>query len=91
MKSVKEQVNCLFVYPEFSQFSFWNTKEAIQASGARATTPPLGLLTVAAILPQHWNFRLLDLNAFDFNEEDWQWADIICTGGMCLSKKAFAT
>ncbi len=82
MKNIDDQVNCLLVYPEFSQFSFWNTKEAIQTSGAKATTPPLGLLTVAALLPQHWNFRLLDLNAYEFSEEDWAWADLICTGGM---------
>jgi radical SAM superfamily enzyme YgiQ (UPF0313 family) len=81
-KSPSDPLNCLLVYPEFSQFSFWNTKEAIQTSGAKATTPPLGLLTVAAILPQHWNFKLLDLNAYEFNEADWQWADLICTGGM---------
>jgi len=82
MKSPNEIVKCLFVYPEFSQFSFWNTKEAIQTSGAKAATPPLGFLTVAALLPQHWEFKVLDLNAYPFNDDDWQWADIIFSGGM---------
>jgi radical SAM superfamily enzyme YgiQ (UPF0313 family) len=82
MKSQNENINCLLVYPEFSQFSFWNTKEAIQTSGAKACNPPLGLLTVAALLPRHWNFRLMDLNVGKFDEESWQWADLVCTGGM---------
>ena len=82
MKSQNGNINCLLVYPEFSQFSFWNTKEAIQTSGAKACNPPLGLLTVAALLPRHWNFRLMDLNVGEFDEESWQWADLVCTGGM---------
>lgn len=82
MKSPDENINCLLVYPEFSSFSFWNAKEAVKDSGARAMTPPLGLLTVAAIFPQNWNFRLLDLNARSFSEDDWQWADLIATSGM---------
>ncbi|MDA9951027.1 B12-binding domain-containing radical SAM protein [Oligoflexaceae bacterium] len=77
-----QNLNCLLVYPKFSLFSFWNTIEAIKYSGAKATTPPLGLLTVAAIMPQNWNFRLMDLNAYDFNEDDWAWADMICVSGM---------
>ena len=82
MKSPNESINCLLVYPEFSQFSFWNTREAIQTSGAKACNPPLGLLTVAALLPSNWNFRLMDLNAGEFDEASWQWADLVCTGGM---------
>jgi radical SAM superfamily enzyme YgiQ (UPF0313 family) len=82
MKSPDNQIKCLLVYPEFSTFSFWNTKASIQTSGAKATTPPLGLLTVAALLPQHWHFRILDLNARSFDQEDWDWADLIATGGM---------
>jgi radical SAM superfamily enzyme YgiQ (UPF0313 family) len=82
MKNPDDIINCLLVYPEFSAFSFWNVKDAIRDAGAKATTPPLGLLTVAAIFPQHWNFRLLDLNAHTFSEEEWAWADLIATSGM---------
>ena len=87
MKSPDDKIKCLLVYPEFSTFSFWNTKEAIQTTGAKATTPPLGLLTVAALLPQHWEFRVLDLNATTFIQSDWDWADLIATGGMLPQQK----
>jgi radical SAM superfamily enzyme YgiQ (UPF0313 family) len=43
---------------------------------------PLGLITFAATLPQHWHFRLVDLNVADWDEESWQWADLVCVGGM---------
>jgi len=82
MKSPDENINCLLIYPEFSSFSFWNAKEAVKDSGARAMTPPLGLLTVAALFPQNWNFRLVDLNARSFSEEDWLWADLVAASGM---------
>ena len=82
MKSPDDIVKCLLVYPEFSAFSFWNVKDAIRDAGAKTTTPPLGLLTVAALLPQNWQFKLMDLNTGPLDESDWQWADLIATGGM---------
>jgi radical SAM superfamily enzyme YgiQ (UPF0313 family) len=66
----------------FSAFSFWNFVAACETMGASTPSPPLGLLTVAALLPQHWQFRLLDLNTRPFSEEDWAWADLVCVGGM---------
>ena len=75
-------VRCLLIQPEFEQTNYWNFVESARAIGAKATAPPLGLLTIAAILPEHWEFRLVDLNVAPLSEEDWQWADLICTGGM---------
>ncbi|MEL6104686.1 MAG: DUF4070 domain-containing protein, partial [Planctomycetota bacterium] len=66
----------------FEQTNYWNFVESARAVGAKATAPPLGLLTVAALLPQHWEFRLADLNVAPLDETDWEWADLICTGGM---------
>lgn len=43
---------------------------------------PLGLMTVAAILPQHWEFRLVDRNCGEVTDEDWDWADLVAVGGM---------
>jgi radical SAM superfamily enzyme YgiQ (UPF0313 family) len=80
-----EALNCLMIYPEFSQFSFWNVKESIATLGAKAPAPPLGLITVAALLPDFWNVKLLDLNTQSgqgVSEEDWNWADLVLTGGM---------
>lgn len=75
-------LKCLLIQAEFLDFSFWNYKASCELIGAKTPSPPLGLITVAAILPQHWTYRLLDLNTKKFNKSDWNWADIICVGGM---------
>jgi radical SAM superfamily enzyme YgiQ (UPF0313 family) len=77
-----QALRCLLINPEFLGFTFWNDKESCKLVRAKAPTPPLGLLTVAAILPRHWEFKLLDLYARAFSEAEWQWADVICVGGM---------
>jgi len=48
----------------------------------RCPAPPLGLITLAALLPQTWNFRLIDRNAEDLKDDDLNWADLVMTGGM---------
>lgn len=73
---------CLLIQPLFSSSNYWNFVEAAEAIGAKATAPPLGLLTIAAILPQNWTFRLVDLNVRPLTERDWAGVDIVCTGGM---------
>lgn len=75
-------IKCLLVQPRFSAFSFWNYVEACKVVGAKTPMPPLGLITVAALLPQHWSFKLMDLNCAPFDDALWQWADMICVGGM---------
>ena len=82
-----QKLKCLLIHPKFSAFSFWNYVDAAKTIGAKTPSPPLGLITLAAILPQHWEYRLLDLNAQDFSESDWSWADIICVGGMLPQQK----
>jgi radical SAM superfamily enzyme YgiQ (UPF0313 family) len=77
-----QPLRCLLIQPKFEETNFWNFVEGAHAIGARATAPPLGLLTVAALLPQNWQFKLVDLNVRPLRDEDWQWAQIICTGGM---------
>ncbi len=54
--------------------------------GFPALSPPLGLLTVAALLPQEWEFRLVDLNARHLTEADWDWADLVLISGMIIQK-----
>lgn len=70
------------IQPKFEESNFWNFVEGARSIGAKATAPPLGLLTVAALLPKHWEIRLVDLNVTPLSESDWAWADVVCTGGM---------
>ncbi len=78
----EQKIKCLLVQPLFPDGSFWNYKATCEAIGAKTPMVPLGLMTVAAILPQHWEFRLVDRNCRGVNEDDWLWADLVAVGGM---------
>jgi radical SAM superfamily enzyme YgiQ (UPF0313 family) len=56
--------------------------------GAKYPAAPLGLLTVAALLPQHWTFKLVDMNVEPLLDEHLEWADLVCTGGMLPQQKS---
>ncbi|WP_029058704.1 B12-binding domain-containing radical SAM protein [Stappia stellulata] len=75
-------VNVLLLYPQFQAGSFWNYKATCELVGAKYPAPPLGLITVAAMLPDHWSSRLVDRNTGDLSPGDLDWADIVFTGGM---------
>ena len=75
-------IRVLLVQPVFSKHNLLNFKAAARLVGAYYTCPPLGLLTVAALLPQHWQIRVVDENVRDLTEDDIAWADIVMTGGM---------
>jgi radical SAM superfamily enzyme YgiQ (UPF0313 family) len=74
--------NVLMIYPRFQANTFWNFSDACKLVGARYPTAPLGLITVAAMLPAHWQVRLVNRNTEDVAEEDFAWADMVMTGGM---------
>jgi radical SAM superfamily enzyme YgiQ (UPF0313 family) len=74
--------NVLMVFPKFNPNSFWNLQPVCDIWGARCPAPPLGLITVAALLPQHWNIRLINRNAEELTDRDLDWADLVMTGGM---------
>jgi hypothetical protein len=74
--------NVLMVFPRFNQHSFWNLQAVCDTYGSRAQSPPLGLMTVAALLPADWNIRLVDRNADVLDDDDLAWADMMMTGGM---------
>jgi radical SAM superfamily enzyme YgiQ (UPF0313 family) len=74
--------NVLLVNPRFSSHSFWNYQETCDAVGARYVAAPLGLITVAALLPEAWTVRLVDRNTGELHEEDLRWADLVMVGGM---------
>jgi radical SAM superfamily enzyme YgiQ (UPF0313 family) len=74
--------NVLLVYPRFAADTFWNFSATCKAFGARCPAPPLGLITVAALLPPSWSVRLIDRNAEELTQSDLDWADMVMTGGM---------
>jgi radical SAM superfamily enzyme YgiQ (UPF0313 family) len=78
---------CLFVYPRFTSESFWNFREACELVGAKYPEAPLGLLTVAAMLPKDWDVRLNDLNVEELKLKDVEWADLIFIGGQIFQQK----
>jgi len=84
----KGPANCLIVQTKFSAFSFWNYQDVCKIVGAKYPAAPLGLLTVAGLLPQHWTFRLVDENVEPVSDEQILWADIVCTGGMLPQQKS---
>jgi len=74
--------NILLVYPRFAAETFWNFAATCKIFGARCPAPPLGLITVAALLPSSWTVRLVDRNAEKLTEDQFEWADLVMTGGM---------
>ncbi len=75
----------LLLYPQFPK-SFWSLEKTLELIGLKAFQPPLGLITVAAILPQTWEYRLSDRNIRDVAEADWQWAELVIISGMIVQK-----
>jgi radical SAM superfamily enzyme YgiQ (UPF0313 family) len=76
-------MNVLLVYPLFP-LTYWGFQHGMRLIGKQATLPPLGLLTVAALLPSGWRVRLVDLNVEVLHDQDLQWADVVLMGGMLI-------
>ncbi|MGH6743074.1 MAG: radical SAM protein, partial [Bradyrhizobium sp.] len=74
------------IYPRFTADSFWNYQAACDLVGARYPAPPLGLITVAALLPKSWAVRLVNRNTEDLAGADLEWADLVMTGGMLFQQ-----
>ena len=73
----------LLVYPEFPD-TFWSFKHALPFQGKRSAFPPLGLLTASAMLPKHWEKRLVDVNVQRLKDSDLDWADVVFLSGMIV-------
>jgi len=80
-------MNILLIYPEFPD-TFWSFKHAPKLAHKRASSPPLELLTVAAMLPQEWSKRLLDLNVTRLTDKDLRWADAALVSAMLVQREA---
>ena len=66
--------------------TFWSFKHAVRFVSRKASMPPLGLLTVAAMLPPEWQLKLVDLNVERLKDEDLRWADYVLLGAMIVQK-----
>jgi radical SAM superfamily enzyme YgiQ (UPF0313 family) len=75
----------LLIYPEFPD-TFWSFKHALKFVGKRASLPPLGLLTVAAMLPPDWSLRLVDTNVQKLTDKDLAWADCAFISAMVIQR-----
>jgi radical SAM superfamily enzyme YgiQ (UPF0313 family) len=74
--------NALLIYPRFDADTFWNFKRTAEVFGAKYPASPLGLITVAALLPRSWSIMLVNRNTEELSDADLDWADVIFTGGM---------
>ena len=78
-------MRALLVYPEYPE-TFWNFKYALKFIARKATYPPLGLLTVAALLPDDWELRLVDMNVAALGDDDLRWADVVLLSAMSVQQ-----
>ena len=79
-------MNVLLAYPQFPE-TFWSYSHALRFVGKKAVCPPLGLLTVASLLPETWGKRLVDLNVQSLGDEDLQWADLVFISSMSVQRE----
>lgn len=77
-----DTVNVLLVCPRFHGQSFWDLSAPCEVHGAGISAPPLGLITVAAMLPRSWECRLVNRSTEELTDADFDWADMVMTGGM---------
>ena len=77
----------LLVYPEFPD-TFWSFKHALKFVRKRASSPPLGLMTIAAMCPAEWEKKLVDMNVRSLKQSDLDWADMIFVSAMTVQRKS---
>jgi len=75
------------IYPEYPE-TFWSFKKALPFTGRKAVFPPLGLLTVASMLPENWEKKLVDLNVSKLKDSHIEWADIVMISAMLVQEES---
>jgi len=80
-----DNAKILLVYPEYPD-TFWSFRHALKFISKKAVHPPLGLLTVAAMLPGKWPKRLVDTNTTTLKDRDLDWADYVFIGAMAVQR-----
>ncbi|MBN1407719.1 MAG: B12-binding domain-containing radical SAM protein [Calditrichaceae bacterium] len=81
-------MNILLVNPE-TPCTFWSFRNALKFVAKKSSEPPLGLLTVAAMLPKDWSLKLVDMNVTILKDKQIQWADYVFLGGLDVQKESF--
>jgi len=76
----------LLIHPE-SPETFWTLRAAYRYLDCKTLIPPLGLITVASLLPKDWELRLIDLATRSLTEGDWRWAEIVMVSGMIIQRE----
>ena len=79
----------LFIYPEFPK-TFWSYEKILELVNRKVLLPPLGMVTVAALLPQQWEMKLVDRNVREVTEAEWNWAELVIISGMIVQKDDMA-
>lgn len=80
-------MNVLLIYPEFPD-TFWSFKHALKFIRKKAALPPLGLVTLGAMLPEDWSTRLVDTNVTKLTETDLAWADCAFISAMVVQRES---
>jgi radical SAM superfamily enzyme YgiQ (UPF0313 family) len=81
----EDSMKILLVYPKYPD-TFWGLKYALRLISKKATHPPLGLLTVAVMLPKEWEKKLIDMNVGALRDKDLEWADFVFISGISIQK-----
>ncbi|WP_410510696.1 B12-binding domain-containing radical SAM protein [Nodosilinea sp. E11] len=81
-------MKALLLYPLFPQ-SFWSYDRFMELAGLKSTIPPLGIITVAALLPADWEIRFYDRNVKPETDADWDWCDLVILSAMLVQKPDF--
>ncbi|MCF8366845.1 MAG: DUF4070 domain-containing protein [Bacteroidales bacterium] len=77
----------LMVYPKYPD-TYWSFTHALRFISKKAAVPPLGLITVAAMLPPEWEKKLIDMNISALKSSDLQWADYVFISAMYIQKES---
>ena len=75
----------LLVYPKYPD-TFWGFKHALKFISKKAAFPPIGLITVAAMLPKEWEKKLVDMNVRELSDREIEWADYVFISAMAVQK-----
>lgn len=80
-------MNILMIYPEFPD-TFWSFKHALKFVNKKVSNPPLGMMTISAILPKDWNRKLIDTNIYPLTDRDIRWADLVFVSAMDVQRSS---